>query len=380
MYPFLSSANKCMVQSQQPTPSPLSQLPNTTVCLVCTIVPPLWLSGRFASLANGSGVGLPLTCRWFAYGQTLEIREEPACRRRRERGREKGREMERGKTVVRHGRQTAAARGTMFRFSFQPFCESGTDFWVGGDLITYAHSQLRVMLNPAALAQMTQNNTEQNIKENRAQNNTAKEITRVLKYNWSNRQRASKWVGEGGCNDYICTMVTSKEACERQLMKIYSTDNATFPGQADRSCQNHGAAFSVKKNSVTISVINQAREVGQSARSLYCVWFGLWRWEWTVGGENQRHRGTRKSDKRQRRLQKAKELWFAFWLAYWQRQTPSDWIFKSHFQSKWAKARRVAWVFITATKEWLFPSVAPAMRTWHLVLDSIINKQHWNNQ
>ena len=36
---------------------------------------------------------------------------------------------------------------------------------MGGDLITYAHSQLRVMLNPAALAQMTQNNTEQNVKE-----------------------------------------------------------------------------------------------------------------------------------------------------------------------------------------------------------------------
>lgn len=47
---------------------------------------------------------------------------------------------------------------------------------MGGDLITYAHSQLRVMLNPAALAQMTQNNTEQNVKENRAQKNTAKKI------------------------------------------------------------------------------------------------------------------------------------------------------------------------------------------------------------
>lgn len=68
---------------------------------------------------------------------------------------------------------------------------------MGGDLITYAHSQLRVMLNLAALAQMTQNNTEQNIKENRAQNNTAKEITRVPKYNWSNRQRASNWEGRG---------------------------------------------------------------------------------------------------------------------------------------------------------------------------------------
>lgn len=64
---------------------------------------------------------------------------------------------------------------------------------MGGDLITYAHSQLRVMLNPAALAQMTQNNTEQNIKENRAQNNTAKEITWVPKYIWSNRQRAQNW-------------------------------------------------------------------------------------------------------------------------------------------------------------------------------------------
>lgn len=31
------------------------------------------------------------------------------------------RETESGKTVVRRGRQTAAARGTMIRFSFQPF-------------------------------------------------------------------------------------------------------------------------------------------------------------------------------------------------------------------------------------------------------------------
>ena len=53
---------------------------------------------------------------------------------------------------------------------------------MGGDLITYAHSQLRVMLNPAALAQMTQNNTEQNVKKNRTQNNTAKKITWVPKY------------------------------------------------------------------------------------------------------------------------------------------------------------------------------------------------------
>lgn len=53
---------------------------------------------------------------------------------------------------------------------------------MGGDLITYAHSQLTVMLNPAALAQMTQNNTEQNVKENRTQNNTAKKITRGPKY------------------------------------------------------------------------------------------------------------------------------------------------------------------------------------------------------
>lgn len=53
---------------------------------------------------------------------------------------------------------------------------------MGGDLITYAHSQLRVMLNLAALAQMTQNNTEQNVKENRAQNNTAKKTTWVPKY------------------------------------------------------------------------------------------------------------------------------------------------------------------------------------------------------
>lgn len=26
--------------------------------------------------------------------------------------------------------------------SHPAFCESGTDFWVGGDLIAYAHSQL----------------------------------------------------------------------------------------------------------------------------------------------------------------------------------------------------------------------------------------------
>lgn len=66
--------------------------------------------------------------------------------------------------------------------SHPALCESGTDFWVGGDLITYAHSQLRVMLNPAALTQMTQNNTEQNVKKNRTQNNTAKKITRYPKY------------------------------------------------------------------------------------------------------------------------------------------------------------------------------------------------------
>lgn len=48
---------------------------------------------------------------------------------------------------------------------------------MGGDLITYAHSQLRVMLNLAALTQMTQNNTEQDVKENRTQNHTAKKMT-----------------------------------------------------------------------------------------------------------------------------------------------------------------------------------------------------------
>lgn len=70
MNQLLNSANKCMVQSQQPasllpplTPPRLRcQLPNIAVCLVCTIVPLLWLSGRFASLASGSGAELPLTC------------------------------------------------------------------------------------------------------------------------------------------------------------------------------------------------------------------------------------------------------------------------------------------------------------------------------
>lgn len=38
------------------------QLPNIAVCLACTIVPLLWLSGRFASLANGSGAVLLPTC------------------------------------------------------------------------------------------------------------------------------------------------------------------------------------------------------------------------------------------------------------------------------------------------------------------------------
>lgn len=66
MNQLLNSANKCMVQSQQPAstapPRLRCQLPNIAVCLVCTIVPLLWLSGRFASLASGSGAELPLTC------------------------------------------------------------------------------------------------------------------------------------------------------------------------------------------------------------------------------------------------------------------------------------------------------------------------------
>lgn len=138
------------------------QLPNIAVCLVCTIVPLLWLSGRFASPANGSGASLLPTCHWFAYREMQEIRER-ARRKCHMEGKQK--------------RCKAPCSG-----SHPALCESGTDFWVGGDLITYAHSQLRVMLNPAALAQMTQNNTEQNVKENRAQNNTAKKITRVPKY------------------------------------------------------------------------------------------------------------------------------------------------------------------------------------------------------
>lgn len=51
------------------------QLPNIAVCLVCTIVPLLWLSGRFASLANSSGTMLLLTCHWFAYREMQEIRD-----------------------------------------------------------------------------------------------------------------------------------------------------------------------------------------------------------------------------------------------------------------------------------------------------------------
>lgn len=116
MYQFLSSANKCMVQSKQPTPSLLSQLPNTAVCLVCTIVPLLWLSGRFASLANGSGAELPLICIRANAGNQRRARMQE---KERDGGREG--ETESGKTVVRRGRQTAAARGTMFRFSIQPF-------------------------------------------------------------------------------------------------------------------------------------------------------------------------------------------------------------------------------------------------------------------
>lgn len=65
---------------------------------------------------------------------------------------------------------------------------------MGGDLITYAHSQLRVMLNLAALAQMTQNNTEQNVKENRAQNNRAKKTTWVPKYIWNSQQSTQNWI------------------------------------------------------------------------------------------------------------------------------------------------------------------------------------------
>lgn len=111
-------------------------------------------------------------------------------------------------------------------------------------------------------------------------------------------------------------------------------------------------------NSVTIGVITQARKVAPCVCGQYSVWFCLWRWERTARGEKKKS-GARRFEEEttndQRRLQTAKELWFSFWLAYWQRQTPSDWMFKSHSRSKWSKARHVAWVFITATKERLFP-------------------------
>lgn len=58
---------------------------------------------------------------------------------------------------------------------------------MGGDLITYAHSQLRMMLNQAALTQMTQNNTEQDVKENRTQNYTPKKIA-LRKCIWNGHQ------------------------------------------------------------------------------------------------------------------------------------------------------------------------------------------------
>lgn len=77
---------------------------------------------------------------------------------------------------------------------------------MGGDLITYAHSQLRVMLNPAALTQMTQNNTEQNVKKNRTQNNTAKKITWVPKYIWNNQQSTRNWM----VIMFVCVLCTMR--------------------------------------------------------------------------------------------------------------------------------------------------------------------------
>lgn len=100
--------------------------------------------------------------------------------------------------------------------SHSAHCESGTDFWVGGDLITYAHSQLRVILNPAALTQMTQNNTEQNVKKNRTQNNTAKKITWVPKYIWNNQQNTRNWMAIMClCVCVLCTMGLPRKKLKR---------------------------------------------------------------------------------------------------------------------------------------------------------------------
>lgn len=64
------------------------------------------------------------------------------------------------------------------------------------------------MLNPAALTQMTQNNTEQNVKKNRTQNNTAKEITWVLKYIANSQQKHPKLDADYACMCFVYNEVT----------------------------------------------------------------------------------------------------------------------------------------------------------------------------
>lgn len=77
---------------------------------------------------------------------------------------------------------------------------------MGGDLITYAYSQLTVMLNPAALTQMTQNNTEQNVKKNRTRNNTAEKITLIPKYIWNSQQSIRGWM----VIMFVCALCTTR--------------------------------------------------------------------------------------------------------------------------------------------------------------------------
>lgn len=109
-----------MVQSQQPTPSLLSQLPNTAVCLVCTIVPLLWLSGRFDSLANGSGAELLLICIRANAGNQRRARMQ-------EKERDGGRDGERQDSSAARKANSGSARHHVQVLN-PALCESGTDF------------------------------------------------------------------------------------------------------------------------------------------------------------------------------------------------------------------------------------------------------------
>lgn len=137
---------------------------------------------------------------------------------------------------------------------------------MGGDLITYAHSQLRVMLNPAALAQMTQNNTEQNVKENRTQNNTAKKITWVPKYIWNSQQSTQNWM----VIMFLWVLCTMRSPRGVNTMKMKIQDNHATEKSTKQCLHRSGvmltykppwpSALSIKKKSLqwqTLTVQNR---------------------------------------------------------------------------------------------------------------------------